>query len=256
MTSTPIDTLGAQKLLEVMDQTCNDTWQLFKNLQNYNSYTKPMRLQLGKAYDRLYNMLLPHRVNKKYLIFGIQGGKGSFNEEALQTYIKKHEIKKYRVKYLYTTEKVLKNLYEGEIDYGLFAIQNAVGGVVQESTYAMAKYRFVICEELGIQICHSLMKRKDTPFSEIKTIMAHDQVFKQCTATLTEKYPNHIQKVGTGDYIDHAKVAWGLAKGVLPKNIAVLGSRILAKIYNLDIVDENLQDSKNNLTTFFLVKRK
>jgi prephenate dehydratase len=85
--------------------------------------------------------------------------------------------------------------------------------------------------------------------------MAHDQVFKQCSATLKKKYPNHTQKVGTGDYIDHAKVAWGIAKGVLPKNIAVLGPRILANIYNFDIVDENLQDSDNNLTTFFVVKR-
>lgn len=250
-----IDTLGTKKLIEVMDQTCNDTWQLFMNLQNYNVYTKRMRLQLGEAYDKLYNTLLPKRVNKKYLVFGIQGGRGSFNEEALQTYLKKNGVKKYKVKYLYTTEKVLKHLHEGDIDYGLFAIQNAVGGVVQESTYAMAKYRFSIEEEFGIQICHYLMKRKDVPFSDIKTIMAHDQVFKQCVATLKKKYPNYIQKVGTGDYIDHAKVAWGLSKGILPKNIAVLGPRILADIYNFDIVEENLQDSNNNLTTFFMVKR-
>jgi prephenate dehydratase len=214
-----------------------------------------MRLQLGTAYDNLYNTLLPQRVNKKHLVFGIQGGKGSFNEEALQTYVKKHAIKKYKVKYLYTTEKVLRNLHEGTIDFGLFAIQNAVGGVVQESTYAMAKYRFKILEEFSIQICHFLMKRKDVSFSEIKTIMAHDQVFKQCKTTLTEKFPNFIQKVGSGDYIDHAKAAWGVAKGLLPKNIAILGPRILADIYNLDIVEENLQDSKNNLTTFFMVGR-
>jgi prephenate dehydrogenase len=253
--STPIDTLGTRKLIEVMDQTCNDSWQLFMNLQNYNSFTKRMRLQLGQAYDNLYNMLLPQRVSRKHLVFGIQGGKGSFNEEALQTYIKKHTIKKYKIKYLYTTEKVLKNLHEGTIDFGLFAIQNAVGGVVQESTYAMAKYRFKILEEFSIKICHFLMKRKDVMFSEIKTIMAHDQVFKQCKEKLKEKFPNHIQKVGEGDYIDHAKVAWGVAKGFLPKNIAILGPRILADIYNLDIVEENLQDSDNNLTTFFMVGR-
>jgi prephenate dehydrogenase len=255
MKPSPIDTLGTKKLIEVMDQTCNDTWQLFTNLQNYNSFTKRMRLQLGEAYDKLYNTLLPKRISKKYFVFGIQGGRGSFNEEALQTYVKQRKIKKFKVKYLYTTEKVLKNLHEGEIDYGLFAIQNAVGGVVQESTYAMAKYRFSICEEFSIKISHFLMKRKDALFSEIHTIMAHDQVFKQCSATLKKKYPNHTQKVGTGDYIDHAKVAWGIAKGVLPKNIAVLGPRILANIYNFDIVDENLQDSDNNLTTFFVVKR-
>ena len=251
----PIDTLGTKKLFEIMQQTCNDSWQLFENLQTYNSYTKKMRIKLGNAYNKLYDRLLPKQVKNGTPIFGIQGGKGSFNEEALRTYITNHDIKKFQVKYLFTTEKVLKNLHEGTIDFGLFAIQNAVGGVVQESTYAMAKYRFEIQEEFSIPICHFLMKRKDIEFSAIKTIMAHDQVFKQCKETLKNKFPNHVQKVGDGDYIDHAKVAWGVAKGILPKNIAILGPRILAEIYNFDIVDSNLQDSKNNLTTFFLVQR-
>lgn len=251
----PIDTLGAKKLQEVVEQTCNDTWKLFSNLQTYNKYTKQMRLRLGKAYDVLYDKLLPKHVSKNKIIFGIQGGRGSFNEEALHDYVARHEIKKYGIKYLYTTEKVLKNLHEGRIDYGLFAIQNAIGGVVQESTHAMARYRFKIHEEFGILITHHLMKRKDVHFSEIKTIMAHDQVFKQCHTKLLKKYPSHIQKVGEGDYIDHAKVAWGLAKGILPKHIAVLGPRILARLYDFDIVDENLQDSKENYTTFFMVGR-
>ncbi len=255
MKHSSIDTLGTKKLLEVVDQTCNDSWQLFTNLQNFNSHTKKMRIQLGKAYDKLYDSLLPHRVDKKNILFGIQGGKGSFNEEALNSYVQKKGIKRYKVKYLFTTEKVLKNLHEGEIDYGLFAIQNAVGGVVQESTYAMARYRFAIHEEFGIQISHFLMKRKDIRFEDIKTIMAHDQVFRQCKETLSKKYPNHTQKVGEGDYIDTARAAAGVALGTLPKEIAILGPRILADIYDMDIVDEHLQDSKNNFTTFFMVKR-
>ncbi len=253
---TPIDTLGTKELFDVMEQTCNDTWELFLNLQTYNLYTKKMRIQLGNAYDLLYEKLLPKRIKKGKLIFGIQGGKGSFNEEALHYYLKKHMVQKYQIKYLYTTEKVLKYLHEGEIDFGLFAIQNANGGVVEESTYAMAKYRFAIKEEFEINICHFLMKREDVSFSSIGTVMAHDQVFKQCKRTLKEKYPNLVQKTGEGDYMDTAKVAYGIATGSLPKEVAILGPKILADMYGLDIVDENLQDTKENPTTFFLVKRK
>jgi len=252
----PIDTMGTKKLFEVMQQTCNDSWQLFENLQTYNPYTKKMRIQLGSAYEKLYEKLLPKRVKKGTIVFGIQGGRGSFNEEALITYVKKNKIKKYEVKYLYTTEKVLKNLHEGTIDFGLFAIQNATGGVVQESTYAMAKYRFFIQEEFDIMIRHFLMKRKDVPFSDIKTIMAHDQVFKQCVATLKLNYPDYILKTGEGDFIDTAKAAQGLVLGAVSKNTAILGPHILADMYDFDIVDENLQDSKNNLTTFFMARRR
>ncbi len=252
---TPIDSLGAKKLQEVMEQTCNDTWQLFCDLQNFNPYTRSMRIKLGRTYDLLYNQLLPRRISRKKIIFGIQGGKGSFNEEAILFHVKKHGIKKYQIKYLYTSEKVLKNLHEGSIDFGLFAIQNSVGGVVEESTHAMAKYRFKIVEEFQILIRHSLMKRKDSKVDEIKIIMAHSQNFRQCKDNLAKRYSQLKQLSGQGDQLDTAKCAEDLSKGKLNKNIAILGPKILSKIYNLDIIEENLQDCQDNLTTFFLVER-
>ena len=75
--STSIDSLGTKRLLQVMDQACNDTWQLFSDLQTLNPFTKQMRIRFGRAYDKIYNRLLPKRINKKFIIFGIQGGKGS-----------------------------------------------------------------------------------------------------------------------------------------------------------------------------------
>ena len=252
---TEIDSLGTKKLQEVMGQTCNDTWQLFNDLQNFNPYTKAMRIKLGRTYDLLYNQLLPKTINSKKIIFGIQGGKGSFNEEALSFWQAKRVQNPFKVKYLFTTEKVLKNLHEGNIDFGLFAIQNAVGGVVEESTHAMAKYKFKIVKEFHILIRHFLMKRHDVPVGEIKTIMAHSQNFRQCKDNLAKKYPNIKQVSGVGDLLDTARCAETLAKGKINKNTAILGPKILAEIYNLDIIEENLQDSKNNLTTFFLVSR-
>ena len=243
---TEIDSLGTKKLLEVMGQTCNDTWQLFNDLQNFNPYTKSMLIKLGRAYDLL---------NREKIIFGIQGGEGSFNEEAIMFYVKKQKIKKFQIKYLFTSEKVLKNLYKGNIDFGLFAIQNAVGGVVEESTHAMAKYKFKIVKEFNILIRHYLMKRKDVEFKQIKMIMAHSQNFRQCKDNLSKKYPCLKQVSGQGDLLDTARCAEALSKNTIDKNTAILGPKILSEIYNFDIVDENLQDSDNNLTTFFLVAR-
>lgn len=253
--STEIDSLGSKKLQEVMEQTCNDTWQLFSDLQNFNPYTKLMRIKLGREFDQLYDQLLPKRISRKKIIFGIQGGKGSFNEEAIMSHVKKHKIKKFKIKYLYTTEKVLKNLHMGGIDFGLFAVQNAVGGVVEESTRAMAKYKFKIIEELQIQIHHFLMKRKDISAEKIKTVMAHSQNFRQCKNNLRKNFPSLKQFSGQGDMVDTARCADALAKGKINKNTAILGPRILADINNLEIIAENLQDSRDNLTSFFLVSR-
>lgn len=252
---TEIDSLGAKKLQEVIGQTCNDTWQLFNDLQNFNPYTKAMRIKLGRTYDLLYNQLLPKRINRKKIVYGIQGGVGSFNEEAILFYVNKNKIKKYQIKYLYTSEKVLKNLHEGNIDHGLFAIQNAVGGVVEESTHAMARYKFKIVNEFQILIRHFLMKRKDISVGEIDTIMAHPQNFRQCKDNLREKYPALKLITGKGDLIDTAKTAQALANNKISKNTAILGPKNLVDLYDLEIIEENLQDNKNNLTTFFLVSR-
>lgn len=252
---TLIDTLGAKKLHEVTSQTCNDSWQLFLNLQNFNPYTKIMRVRLGRAYDKIYHKLLPKRVNSRFLIYGIQGGIGSFNEEAILSYIKRKKIKNSKIRYLYTSEKVLNNLHQGKIDYGLLAVHNAVGGIVWESIQAIAGYKFKIIEEFVIPIRHFLMKKKDVKIEKIDRIMAHPQVFAQCSKTLAKRHPSLKLESGKGDLIDTAKAARSLMKGKLSNNYAILGSSALSKVYNLEVIDKNLQDDKNNPTGFLLIKR-
>jgi len=50
---TEIDSLGATKLQEIMDQVCNDTWELYRDLQTYNPYTQKMANQLDASMKAL-----------------------------------------------------------------------------------------------------------------------------------------------------------------------------------------------------------
>jgi arogenate dehydrogenase (NADP+) len=253
--SSPIDTLGTRKLLEIEQQVCNDSWQLFSDLQHYNPYTMKMRLKLGDAYDKIYNKLLPEQIDSGKLTIGIQGGKGSFNDEAVQYYITKNGIADYDIRYLHTSERVLAALHSGEIDRGLFAIHNSVGGMVGESVEAMARYKFAIVEEFAIIIAHALMIRDDAKFDDITSVMAHPQVFAQCKSTLARKYPDLDLTSGKGELIDHANVAKQLGAHKLPKEVATMGSKVLADLYGLNIVEDNLQDAEENYTSFLMVKR-
>jgi prephenate dehydrogenase len=45
----PIGTVGYNKLLEIVEQTCNDPLQLFLDLQRFNPHTREMRAQLEKS---------------------------------------------------------------------------------------------------------------------------------------------------------------------------------------------------------------
>ena len=49
----PIATVGYERLLAVMEQTCNDPLQLFMDLQHYNPYTTAMREELQSSLKRL-----------------------------------------------------------------------------------------------------------------------------------------------------------------------------------------------------------
>lgn len=196
-------------------------------------------------------------IQNNLVIYGIQGGAGSFNKQAIDYYLKKHKISKdkVKIKYLYTTEKVLSELEKRNIDYGQFAMFNSVGGIVHESIEAIANYKFKIVEEFGIKIQHHLMKRKDVSAKDLKAIMTHPQVLKQCKNTLENKYPNLTQTSGKGDLIDNTKAAQAIAQTNIGKTTAYLGPEILSKMFDLEIIDRNLQDDEENLTTFLMVSK-
>lgn len=52
-----IATLGYRRLLQVMEQTCNDPIQLFQDLQRYNDHTREMRRQFAQALERTERLL-------------------------------------------------------------------------------------------------------------------------------------------------------------------------------------------------------
>ncbi|TVR69666.1 MAG: prephenate dehydrogenase/arogenate dehydrogenase family protein [Spirochaetaceae bacterium] len=52
-----IGTLGYTRLLQVMDQTCNDPEELFRDLQRYNASTREMRRSFSRALAEVEEML-------------------------------------------------------------------------------------------------------------------------------------------------------------------------------------------------------
>jgi len=55
--STDINTLGFNGLLGVIEQTCNDSWDLFKDLQKFNPYTNDMIDNLVETIDNLHKQI-------------------------------------------------------------------------------------------------------------------------------------------------------------------------------------------------------
>lgn len=182
---------------------------------------------------------------------GVSGNRGSFSEEAANYYCGKNSINEYELSYLTSVENVLSALDEGKIDKGVFPIENSNGGIVIEAVQAMSKHIFNIEKMFEIDIRMNLMAKKDTKLEDIKKITSHQQALRQCRMYLKRKWP----EAELSEYCDTASAAKDLSEGTLPENSAVIAPKICADLYNLDLLEEGIQDLKFNFTTFIVATK-
>ena len=184
------------------------------------------------------------------LILGIQGGQGSFSEQAANIFIKKNALD-VEILYLISSEEVLRCVESGECKYGIFAMENAQGGIVLESIEALAKYRCKIVERFHIPISQNLLALSGVSADQITEVHSHRQALRQCKDYLSENF--WMKKLVESD--DTAEAARRLSEGVLSDTIGVIGSKSCATLYNLSIIEEDIHDLKNNLTLFLCVTK-
>jgi len=185
------------------------------------------------------------------MIVGIQGGKGSFSEEAAQVFIKNHGIVNSEISYLIGSRSVLDNLDNKKIEYGIFAMENAQGGVVVESMEALAEYRCKIVDMFHVSISQNLLARHGLYIGDITEIHSHQQALRQCKDYLSENFWTRPLV----DADDTAESARRLSQSKISKSAAVIGSKYCAELYDLNVLQEDIHDLKNNLTLFLAVKR-
>lgn len=182
---------------------------------------------------------------------GIQGIEGSFSEEAAKSYCQKFGITDFELEYLVSSMNVLDGLTEKTIDTGIFAMENAQGGVVIESVEALAKNQCKIIDMFYVEISQNLLAKDNIALGDIEEIHSHEQALKQCKDYLAEKFWS--KKLVEED--DTAKAAQDLAEGKLPDHVGVIASRNSAERYGLNILENDIHDLKKNLTLFLAVER-
>ncbi len=182
---------------------------------------------------------------------GIQGGNGSFCHEASVNFSKNHGIEKYKIEFLITSEKVLNAVENGKVDFGIFAMENAQGGVVLESVVALAHYKCEIVEMFYIPISQNLLARRGVFVGDVTEIHSHQQALRQCRDYLSE----HFWTRPLIEEDDTAEAARRLKEGKLPKTAAVIAPKSCADLYGLVILQEDIHDLKNNLTLFIGIKK-
>ncbi len=181
---------------------------------------------------------------------GVMGARGSFSEQAGETYRESEKITDGEIIPLISAEAVLTRLEDKIIDRGIFPIENSNGGIVIEAVYAMARHRFVVEKMFEVDIHHQLLVLPGTTASSIKTITSHDQAIKQCRMYIKRVWP----EADIETYKDTAAAAEDLSNGVLNKSTAVIAPKRCSELYGLEILESSIQDLKFNYTTFVVAK--
>ena len=187
----------------------------------------------------------------KKVKIGIQGGKGSFSEEAAHVFSINHGISNPEIVYLISSKAVLAGIESEDIRFGVFAMENAQGGVVIESVEAMAEYRCRIVEMFHIPVSQNFLSIEGVNMGDVTEIHSHQQALRQCKDYLAE----HFWTRPLIEADDTAEAARRLSQGKLPETAAVIGSKYCAELYGLNILDEDIHDLKHNLTLFLGVEK-
>jgi len=112
--------------------------------------------------------------------------------------------------------------------------------------YLIFKYRLNIYAEHFYSVQHHLLGLPGVKTKDIKYVYSHAQALSQSTEFI--KKNNFIENVradtaGSAKYISESK----------NKNEAAIASELSAKIYNLDILESNIEDEKGNVTRFLIM---
>lgn len=178
---------------------------------------------------------------------GYQGMKGSNSEEASKRMAKLLGLEEVELEALINSQPVVDELNKGNIDYGVMAIENSFGGIVKESQEATKDEQLKVVSSYRLPIVHSLFKKRED-IDTIELVVSHEQALKQTKATIQKLLPD----VKTEAIEDTAIGAYRLANGELEDNVAVICRKNAGEDNGLYLVKENINDSEDNVTEFYM----
>ena len=129
---------------------------------------------------------------------------------------------------------------------GVVPIENSIEGSVSLTQDLLLQFKDIkILGELAIDIHHNLIGYDK---NKIKTVISHPQALAQCR--------NYIKKHGWDvKAVESTAKAVKIVAESKDETLGAIGSKESAEYYNLKILEENIEDYKNNKTRFILIGR-
>ena len=170
-----------------------------------------------------------------------QGELGAYSHIAAKELFNDSEIKACA-----TFEETFKLAYEDASYKIIIPIENSLAGRVADIHYLLPKYKLQIYAEHFQKVEHNLLVLPSSKLSDIEFVRSHAQAIGQCQKMITN---NNFKTIVSADTAGSAK---DLANNK-ESNIAAIASKLSAEIYNLKILEKNVEDEKGNVTRFLIM---
>jgi len=184
------------------------------------------------------NLELPERI--AYL-----GPEGSFTHQAAESRF--GAMSEYMP--LASIESVFESVDTGRVRFGVIPIENNQEGVVVETIDLLGKTDLKIVAEIAFSI-HFAFGTREENLADIKRVYSKDIAFRQCRKFLRESFNgNKVELVPVNSTSKAAKLA------MEEDGAAALCPHIAARLINLPILFDNVEDSEDNFTRFLIISK-
>jgi prephenate dehydratase len=177
-------------------------------------------------------------------IIAIQGAEGSNHHKVARDFYGATIA----LKECMSFDALVDSLLDKSANIGVMAIENTIAGSIIPNYALIDTHNLHIIGEEYLNIHHHLMALKGQSISDIKEVWSHPMALLQCKAFF-KNYP-HIKLV---EDVDTAEVAKRISKENLP-GIAAIAPKIAAEIFDLEIIEDEIQTIKDNATRFVIVQ--
>lgn len=150
---------------------------------------------------------------------------------------------------LMSSRGVVDALMDGSIEYGVLAVENRFAGTVLETQKAMEGMPLEVLLLDWTPIHHCVFVKDGDV--KVKKLISHVQALMQSQGNLRRLYPE-------AEFVeceDTAYAAEMLADGTIGPEYAAVCRMDAGMHYGLTMVHENVEDNKDNMTKFAIVRR-
>jgi len=145
-----------------------------------------------------------------------------------------------------TFEDAFAAVNKGQADLAMIPVDNTIAGRVADVHHLMPKGELFIIKEHFQPIRHALLGVKGAKTGDLKHIHSHVHAIPQCRKL--------IKRLGVQAHI-HADTA-GAAEEIArlqDKSQGAIASQLAAEIYDLEILERDVQDENHNTTRFLIL---